>query len=171
MAKVVIFALLSLAIAQTPDAPAWPDTWTSDFEEERQIFFLEWLGNGHNTGTWYYDWKTERQRIDRSNGRFDTLCGANGLKLFQNTPCSQIIVDGNRYLYYPDKNECCHCCDTKATGCGMIKPTWMSGAEFMGEVSYNNQTVYKWNVVGGDNNYIYETIASDPLDRTMLRLN
>lgn len=46
----------------------------------------------------------------------------------------------------------------------------MDGAEFLGIVSYNNQTVYKWNKVGDSENLIYETIAGDPLDRTMLRL-
>lgn len=84
MAKLVIFAVLVLAFAQTPDGPVWPDTWSSSFEEAHKILFLE----GHNNGTWYYDFKTERQRIDRSNGHFDILCSVNGLKIFENTPCS-----------------------------------------------------------------------------------
>ena len=59
------------------------------------------------TGTFYYDFTNLRYRIDRDNGRYDRYCGFNGIRAFQNTPCSQLVIDGQRWIIYPEKQDCC----------------------------------------------------------------
>lgn len=167
MAKIVLLTLLAFAFAAQPEDPVWPNTWSAEFEEVTEYPII---GTHSMKGTFYYDFSTERYRIDRDNGRWDRYCGANGVKLFENTPCNQYVVDGVRYLHYPDKQECCNCCDA-AHGCGILKPTWMTGAEYLGETTFNGENTYKWNQKGLQDNFYYETIADEPLDRMMLGLN
>lgn len=59
------------------------------------------------------------------------LCGLNGLYAFYNTPCTQYVSEGVRYLYYPEYNKCCNCCSAE-DGCGVVIPTWLEGAEYLG---------------------------------------
>jgi hypothetical protein len=55
---------------------------------------------------------------------------------------------GKRYLYFPEKNDCCYCCDA-AHGCGVLKPDWHSDAEFVEYVSSaNGQQLEKWSKKG-----------------------
>lgn len=54
------------------------------------------------------------------------------------------------------------CCDA-AHGCGVLKPTWLSGAQFIEE---KNGT-YKWNQPGLQANYYTERVK----DRVMLQIN
>jgi hypothetical protein len=117
----------------------------------------------------YYDAANNRERVDRDNGRYDRYCGLNGMKQFQNTPCNQYIVDGDRYLHYPQKNECCYCCSSEH-GCGIVKSTWLTGAQFVGVEEHNGVQTYKWNQKGLQDNFYFETIADKPADRIMVAL-
>jgi hypothetical protein len=117
----------------------------------------------------YYDAANNRERVDRDNGRFDRYCGLNGMKQFQNTPCNQYIVNGDRYLHYPQKNECCYCCSSEH-GCGIVKSTWLTGAQFVGVEEHNGVQTYKWNQKGLQDNFYFETIADNPADRVMVGL-
>lgn len=40
-------------------------------------------------------------------------------------------IIGKRYLYFPEKNDCCYCCDAEH-GCGVLKPDWAIDAQFVG---------------------------------------
>ena len=167
MAKILIPVLLALALAANPTDPKWPNQFTQDFTEKTTYPLI---GSHTNTGTFIYDYTNGAYRVDRSNGRYDRYCGLNGSKAFEDTACSHIVVDGKRYMYYPDKNECCYCCD-ESHGCGLVKPDWLSGATFEGQTTYNGQSAYKWDQKGLQDNFYYETISDNPLDRIMLDLN
>ena len=38
-----------------------------------------------------------------------------------------------RYLIFPDLGECCSCCSAES-GCGILDPNWLKGAEYVGQV-------------------------------------
>ena len=157
-----IFAIHNIKcelISAVPHTPVWPDKFQQDFTE---TFYYPILGTHNTSGTYYYDWQNLRYRIDRENGRYDRYCGINGVKAFQNTPCSQLVLDGIRWVIYPEKKECCQCCDA-GHGCGILKPTWMLGAQFLGEIN----GVYKWNKPGLQANYYYERAS----DRRLLQID
>ena len=75
------------------------------------------IGSGSTTGTLYYDVNKNSYRVDRENGRYDRYCGT--VKKFKDTKCSHIVSNGDRYLYYPELNDCCYCCDS-SNGCGIL---------------------------------------------------
>ena len=125
------------------------------------------VGTYKTKGEFYYDATNNRYRVDRENGRGDRYCWLNGLKVFSNTPCSHIVSEGKRYLHYPEKKSCCYCCNA-AQGCGILKPTWLTGADFKGEVNIDGQQAYLWDQHGLQPNLYYETIAENPLDRKQI---
>lgn len=161
---VVLFGIASIAFANQPADPVWPLQFVQDFTEVTKI-----LTSNTMKGTMYYDAANNRERVDRDNGRWDRYCGINGMKQFQDTPCSQYVVNGDRYLYYPKKNECCYCCSSQH-GCGIVKNTWLTGAQYIGIEEHNGVQTYKWNQKGGQDNFYFETIADNPSDRVMVAL-
>mmetsp|Transcript_27181 Transcript_27181/g.48803 ORF Transcript_27181/g.48803 Transcript_27181/m.48803 type:complete len:218 (-) Transcript_27181:1527-2180(-) len=156
--------LAALASAAQPADPLWPTKFSQTFNETTKI-----LTSNTMTGTMYYDYENKLERVDRDNGRWDRYCGLNGVKTFQNTPCSQYVVNGDRYIHYPEKNECCYCCSSEH-GCGIVKSTWLTNATFLGVEEHMGVQAYKWDQKGLQHNYYYETISEDPLDRVMISL-
>jgi len=156
--------LFCATLAANPDSPVWNNQFAQTFTETTKYPIL---GTHHTSGTYYYDWTNKRARTDRANGRWDRYCGFNGLKIFKDTPCTQLVVDGIRYNIYPELKECCACC-SDANGCGVLKPDWLSSAEFQGQTKDTNGTsLYKWDIKGVQSNYYYETIQDKPTDRVM----
>ena len=51
-------------------------------------------------------------------------------KPLENTPCTQIATGGERYLYFPEKNDCCSCC-TFESGCSPVSADWLTNATFV----------------------------------------
>ncbi|XP_075264311.1 uncharacterized protein LOC142356249 [Convolutriloba macropyga] len=177
MLKLSLLAVLAAAAFgdissnDQPSYPLWPNQFTQNFTDK-----TIWPTGKYSTrATYIYDWTTQRYRVDRDNGRYDRYCGTNGISYqFENTPCSHIVVDGNRYLYYPEKEDCCFCCNA-AAGCGVLKPDWLDGAKFIGNVSFtlpdgSSTYVYKWEQDGLQSNYYFETTESNPVDRVMLEI-
>jgi hypothetical protein len=84
------------------------------------------------------------------------------------TPCSHYAIDGKRWLVFPQKSQCCFCCDS-AHGCGILKPDWLSGAEYKGEEKIVDTVFDKWSQDGMfGNNYLW--VAKDA-DHTPRRLD
>lgn len=56
------------------------------------------------------------------------------------TPCSQYVTGGVRYLAWPALGDCCSCC-TDAQGCGIVKPNWISAdnGTYVGQKKVNTQ--------------------------------
>ena len=108
------------------------------------------LGSGETTGTFYYDYPD--YRVDRVNGKWDRYCGT--VYKFRNTPCSHIVKDNLRYLYFPEKNDCCFCCDAEH-GCGALKPDWIIDAEYVKESTESGETFDVFNKKGLQDNFYW----------------
>ena len=157
----MLFALiLSVVSAQIPASPMWPNTFWQAFNETTHYA----IGNHYTSGFYYYDWTIQSYRIDRANGRYDRYCGLVSPWEFTNTPCNQYVNNGNRYIHYPDYNECCFCCNAEH-GCGMLFPGWMTNATYVDTEVHNGIMTYKWNKKGLQDNFIYETVGSVPVNR------
>ena len=145
----LVFA--SMLKADDPKAPVWPDVFTQSFVEDLSYPVI---GTGTTKGTIYYDWTNKRYRVDRENGKWDRYCGT--IFKFRDLACSHIVVDGMRYLYFPEKNYCCMCC-TAQHGCGLLKPNWLEGAEYEGEVQSeeNGRVLEVFNKKGLQDNLAY----------------
>ena len=118
LTSIVLLVIISIAKADDkPADPVWPNKFSQDFEEDLKYPVL---GTQKTSGTIHYDYTSKRYRIDRVNGHYDRYCGANGFKLFKNTACSHYVDEtGDRYLHYPQLNECCFCCSADK-GCGIL---------------------------------------------------
>ncbi|CAG9322716.1 unnamed protein product [Blepharisma stoltei] len=161
----ILLVVAGVALAD-PIPPQWPNTFTQVFNE---TFATGSYGNQTTTGTLYYDWTTKSTRIDRANGRYDAFCGLNGFKILVDGPCSHIVVNGNRYLYYPKDHYCCYCCNS-AQGCGSLNPTWMDNGTFLGTAPHNGVNAYGWLRTLQQDRYYYETAATQPSARVMLSI-
>ena len=168
IAVIVLIAVIASAQEQ-PAYPMWPVKFTADFEES---FTYPVLGTHTTAGSFYYDAASGRYRVDRDDGRYDRYCGLNGFKWTSSTRCNQYVTpEGDRFLHYPDKdNYCCYCCSAEH-GCGILKQSWVQGAEFLGEVEYEGYTAYKWDQKGLQSNFYIETVSQNPEDRIMLDIN
>jgi len=153
----LILSLCALAVVSAvvqPSSPVWPNQWQSDFNEMAKTPII---GSGNTTGTFYYDYTNSVYRIDRKNGRADRYCGS--VKLHKDTPCTHLVVDDMRYLYYPELNYCCACC-TSADGCGLVTPNWLNNATYVGQTTLDGVTVDEWSIKGLQQNLYYELPSS-----------
>ena len=141
--------------------PAWPNKFQEAFEE---TFTYPIIGSHKTKGNFFYDWTNKRYRVDRENGQYDRYCGP--IFPFRNTPCSQIVSEGVRYIYFPDKDYCCNCCSSKH-GCGILKPDWMESATFVDYVTEEDGVIYeKWDKKGLQSNFYFASAK----DRTLRRI-
>ena len=101
------FNLLFWMFSEMPSAPSDP-VWSELFQQSfQEKFYYPVVGTHYTNGTYYYDYTNRRYRVDRDNGRYDRYCGFNGVRFFQDTPCTQLVIDGVRWMIYPGKQECC----------------------------------------------------------------
>jgi len=147
---VLPFVLSQLSQPTAP--PVWPNQFEQTFNE---TFTYPVLGSSSTSGKFFYDFLNKRYRVDRLDGKWDRYCGT--AYWFRSTPCSQIVVDSKRYLYYPEKNYCCYCCNS-TQGCGLLKPDWLTGATFIGyESDAAGNSYEKWDQKGLQDNFYYST--------------
>ena len=152
VATLVVIALVACSVlCQSPVAKAWANQWQSDFTEKMIL-----AGSGTSTGKWYYDWTNKQFRVDRVNGKFDRYCGV-GWYIFRNAKCNQYVVNGWRYLHYPEKNYCCKCCHA-SNGCGIVTPTWFQSGAYTGKKSVDSVQVNEWNAKGLQDNIYAEVV-------------
>ena len=75
------------------------------------------------------------------------------------TAHSHIVTGGKRYLWYPQLQHCCFCCDD-AAGCGTLVPDWIGNSDgsYQGQVRTPTGVLAdKWLVKGLQSNYWYQT--------------
>ena len=77
-------------------------------------------------------------------------------------------MQGDRYIDYPDSDECCYCCSADH-GCGVLKNDWMSDADYLGMETMDDVNTYKWNKPGLQANWYYETVADAAEDRVPVK--
>ena len=161
---VLIFGIVS---AQTPLPPMWPDVFFQDFAE---VTTNPVAGVHRNVGSYYYNWTMKAYKIERSNGRYDRFCGLSGPHISQDTPCTHLVVNGNRYLYYPELNQCCYCCNS-TSGCGVLFPGWMQDSTYIDTEIHNGVLTYKWFKQGNEENFFWETTGGVPTNRVTIAIN
>ncbi len=134
------------AISQPLTHPVWPNQFEDVFKEQEFAYYKYWEVQGKI----YYDYTNRRFREDRDTGRWDKYCGS--IYWFSNTPCSHYVIEGNRYIHFPEKNYCCNCCNEQE-GCGILKPDWMKDSKF---ISYAYDAIYRLQLWEGmDPHYQY----------------
>jgi len=101
---ILLVTAFYVSSGQKPADPVWPKVFSQEFNE---TFYYPFIGKHYTKGTYYYDFPNKRYRVDRDNGRFDRYCGFNGAKAFQDTACTQLAVNGMRWLIYPEQKDCC----------------------------------------------------------------
>ena len=148
----LVVALLAVSVASQSVAKSWPNQWSSEFSEEMKLPY----GTGITKGKWSYDFTNKRFRVDRADGKFDRYCGINWY-IFRSTPCNQYVVEGWRYLHYPEKKYCCKCCHA-SNGCGIVTPNWFQKGTYVGKRSFSNtEDVEEWNTKGLQDNIYAQT--------------
>lgn len=150
-----------------PDFPIWNDRYCQDFTE---TFKYPVVGSRNSTGKMCYDWNTKRYALYRDARNWDHWCNGDWYHIFRKRSCTQYVDNGYRYLYYPEEDYCCMWC-TAAQGCDVLKPDWVNGAEFLGEIEFNGDSAYKWNQKGLTDNLYYETVEYLPQERVMLGID
>jgi hypothetical protein len=100
-----------------------------------------------NYGAVYYDPKNNRERVDRDNGVRDAFCGS--ILPNVSTPCHHVAVNNKRWIYFPQRAQCCFCCDA-AHGCGILKPDWLADAEYKSQDIIDGVKYDKWSKDGKD---------------------
>ena len=164
-----MFALLLISVvsSQTPQPPLWPNVFWQNFTEATSY---PNVSLHHTEGAYYYNYSMQAYKISRNNGRFDNFCSMSGPYNNMDTPCDQIVVGGNRYLYYPAHTQCCYCCNS-TSGCGILFPGWLQDAQYVDTEVHDGVLTYKWFKQGGQKNYIWETVAKAPLDRVTIAID
>jgi hypothetical protein len=96
-------------------------------------------------------------RIDRTTGKYDDLCSS--VTHFTDIPCTQLVVDGFRYLVFPTIENCCMCCTTEQ-GCSILRPDWLSNATFIGYNTTESVKYQIWDKKGFQDNYYWQVDAT-----------
>ncbi|CAF4259195.1 unnamed protein product [Adineta steineri] len=137
--------------AADPSAPVWPVAFQETFVETST---LPIIGTGTNIkGTYYYDFDQKAVRIDRSTGKYDRYCSS--IHAFADTPCTHLVVKGLRYLVFPSLKSCCACC-TSESGCGIVKPDWLSDSTFIGYNTTDSIKYQVWDKKGLQDNFYWQ---------------
>lgn len=89
----LLLALFTLALCK--DAPILAGSFLISFEQIEIIDNINYTVNGQM----FYDADNNRERIDRTNGRYDPFCGS--VLPNTTTPCQHLTVNGKRNLIFP----------------------------------------------------------------------
>ena len=144
---------------QTLKPRDWAGAWKADFKEQ-SWYFLQ--GNATTEGTFKYqvNGTYSRMRISRKTGKADRFCGS--IFPFSNTACDHLIVDGKRYIVFPEKKYCCKCC-VASEGCGVVKKNWAENAT---AITSTEASMNVFLIKGLQNNFY----AEDAVKRTPAKI-
>lgn len=136
---IILLALLSVFLAVSP--PIYNYAFHINFDEAVTVNKTVYRVNGQT----FYDPKNNRERVDRANGRYDLFCGT----VLPNvtTPCQHIAVENKRWLIFPQRSQCCFCCDGQH-GCGILKPDWLADAIYKGQEKIVDTNYDRWSKDG-----------------------
>ncbi len=99
------FFYISFAILSDPKPPVWSPSFSVSYDET----FVKDGKSYTINGQLFFDAVNKRQRADKSNSHYDATCNSTMPNV--NTKCQHLIVDQKRYIVFPEKNQCCFCCD------------------------------------------------------------
>ena len=140
MRKILVTFVLVMAVLAL-DPPTYNYAFKINFDETFIINKAQYKVNGQ----FIYDPVNNRERVDRTNGRYDIVCGT--VLPNTTTPCQQITVNNTRWIVFPQKTSCCACCDA-AHGCGILRPDWLKGATYIGKEVLIDTAYEKWSKQG-----------------------
>lgn len=152
----VLLAILVLALVSvySIDPPLLSDTFRVAFDETFIVNKTAYKVNGQ----WFYDSTNNRERVDRVNGRYDLFCSS----ILPNvtTACTQLTVNNKRYIIFPQKRQCCYCCNSQK-GCGILSKNWLDKADYLGTERLIDTNYDKWSK-DGDFGYNHFWVTQDP---------
>ena len=158
MKTIVVILLLGIALAK--DAPIFADSFKIAFDETDIINNTKYTISGQM----FYDAANNRERIDRTNGRYENFCSS--ILPNTTTSCTHTVVNGKRYIIFPQKRVCCFCCDS-AHGCGILKRDWLKGAQYLGQEVLVDTVYDKWEQDGVETNYWWATTDQKQIMRRL----
>ena len=150
-----------------PEPPLWAKTFTQSFDE---TVTYPVIGTKKTKGVYYYDVSDPTNmltRIDRDNGQWDRYCGLTHGQ-FSASKCNQYVSNGDRYIHYPDSDDCCYCCSADH-GCGVLSNNWITDGAYLDEETMDGVDTYKWNKQGAQANWYFETKADKAADRVPVK--
>ncbi len=123
--KAIVVSALLLTLVLCVDPPLLPNSYQMAFDET----FIQNGSHYRVNGQLYYEASKNRERVDRANGRYSLFCGT----VLPNvtTACTHLTVENKRYIIFPQRKQCCFCCDA-SHGCGILKRNWLEGATYLG---------------------------------------
>ncbi|XP_066279610.1 uncharacterized protein [Branchiostoma lanceolatum] len=125
--------------------PTWPATFSVSFQEEQHISVIL---ISRNTGAWYYDFANRRARFDHSHGQLDFFCDGVGLRPRERrSECQLFFTPLGMFVHFPRDQMCCRACGA-TEGCGVLKPTWLTGATYLGNETIDGRTCHGWEIQG-----------------------
>jgi hypothetical protein len=146
--SVAVVLVCSQGVLADP-SPLWHKRFVLEFNETTPPAL-----NYRTDGKWWYDSTQSAELIHRTSGAGDRYCST--IYPLTRTSCQHLVVEGKRYLVFPEKKYCCMCCDA-AHGCGIVSPTWLQDAKFEGTVNISGVSAYKWSKNGLQPNYYYSS--------------
>lgn len=74
-------------------------------------------------------------------GRYDPTCSS----ILPNvtTRCQHLVVNNKRYIVFPEKNQCCFCCDS-SHGCGIMRQDWFKDGKYLGQQRIVDTNYDQW---------------------------
>ena len=138
-----LWLVFLLAVAFCADPPIYNYPYYTSFEMELYSSF----SNGNSTchGQEWIDPNKGLWRVDRGNGKDNDFCGT--VIPGQSTPCIHYYIDGKMWLVFPDRYECCFCCEA-SRGCGIAKPDFFKDAKYEGAEAVDHVDYDKWQKEG-----------------------
>lgn len=141
MQKILILTALLVIFSASQTMDPVPPVWSPSFYVAYDETFVK---DGHSytfNGQFFYDAINGRQRADKITGRFDPTCSS----ILPNvtTRCQHLVVDQKRYIVFPDKSQCCICCDA-SHGCGIVKQDWFKDGKYLGQERIVDTMYDKW---------------------------
>uniref|UniRef100_A0A383W200 Uncharacterized protein n=1 Tax=Tetradesmus obliquus TaxID=3088 RepID=A0A383W200_TETOB len=137
------------AVREDPK-PIWHRQFSINFNETTKLLWWRWS----TEGSMLYDALQQVEVVHRANGKGDSMCLS--IHPRSDTPCTHLVVSGQRYLIFPELGECCKCC-SNAGGCGILDPNWLDAAEYTGQTTMQGRTADSWTIRGLQPNNYYAT--------------
>lgn len=117
--------------------PYWPRRFSIRFNLTSIIIFQR-----TTAGRWWYDADEDREVIYLEDGRGDDICGS--IKPFSSQACKSVYTCGNRYIVFPDTDECCWCCSRASPSCFPLSPYWLDDARYLDDEIVDGYETHKW---------------------------